>query len=168
MKKLGEKGFSMVEMAVVVAIIGILVMTAVPSFIKMLPRIRLSNQASQLANEIASQRMQAIAKSTDFRVVFNVSTDRYTLGKWNGTDFTDYATNTLSGTDLVSVSGLDPDPPGNVLVLYGHGGASVPLGTKAAVLLQTPDGDIQKRVLVEPTGRAIVEKRLTGGGWVAE
>ena len=168
MKKLGEQGFSMVELGVVLAIVGILVMTAVPSFTRVIPRIRLSNQASRLANEIAGQRMQAIAKSTDFRIVFDEAGDRYTLGKWNGSDYTAYATNTMVGTDLVSVGGFDPDPPGNVLVLYGYGGASVQLGTRAVVLLQTPGGEQQKRVLVEATGRAVVEKRTTGGAWVAD
>lgn len=168
MKKSGQQGFSMVELAVILAIIGILVMTAVPSFIRVIPRIKLSNQASRLANEIAGLRMQAIAKSVDFRVVIDEAADRYTLEKWDGAAFARFATNTMVGTELVSVGGFDPDPPGNVLILYGHGAASVPLGAKATVVLQTPDGQLQKRILVEATGRAVVEKRAAGGAWVAD
>ena len=168
MKRMDQRGFSMVEMMVVIAIIGVLATLGVPSLVRMVPRIRLANQATQLANEIAGQRMQAIAKSTDFRMVFDATGDSYTLEKWDGAAFKTYARNTLGGVDLAGASGFDPDPPGNVLVVYGYGGASVPLGTKAVVLLRSSSGDNQKRVLVEATGRAVVERLSPTGAWVAD
>jgi prepilin-type N-terminal cleavage/methylation domain-containing protein len=168
MKRLEENGFSMVEMSVTLAILAILTAIAVPSFVRLMPRMKLTNQTTTLANEIAGLRMQAIARSADFRIVFTPASESYTLEKLVGGAWDGYATSQTSGLDLVSVNGLEPDPPGNILVLFGTGGASVPLGSKAEILLQTPSGDRAKRILVEATGRAVIEKRALDGTWVAE
>lgn len=153
-----QRGFSMTELAVILAIVGILAALGVPSFVKIMPRVRLAGAATTLANEIAGLRMAAIAKSVDFRILFDPANDRYTFQKWNGASFVTYAASTMKGTDLVSAGGFDPDPPGDILVVYGYGGASVQLGSKAVVKLQTPNGDRKKRILVEATGRTVVEK----------
>jgi prepilin-type N-terminal cleavage/methylation domain-containing protein len=163
-----DQGFSLVELVITVTIIGIVATIAVPSMMGVLPRIRLGNRATTLANEIAATRMQAIAKSNEFRVVLNPGAETYRLEKLVGASWTPYGTTQLGETDLVSANGFDV---ANTLSLSPNGAASVPLGSQAVILLQTPpvapatEGDYQRRLLVEATGRVIVQKRTIGGAW---
>ena len=174
MKRLrGQAGLTLVELMIVVAIIGILAGIGIPSFRRIMPRVRLTNNASLIANEIASVRMQAIAKSMEFRVVFNPATESYTLQKAVGAGWAaPYSTVFLSGTDMTSVAGFSPTA--DTLIVRSNGVVSVPLGAQAAIVLETPfnppatEGDLQKQILVQTTGRVIIQKRMTGGSWVTE
>jgi type IV fimbrial biogenesis protein FimT len=167
-----QAGFSLVEVMVVIAIAGIMAAIAFPSLIKTLPRIRLANNTRTLANEIAGLRMQAIAKSLEFRMVFDAATDRYTLEKANGGAWTSYGGGTTSGSDITSVTGFTPTA--NILVIRNNGAASVPLNAQAAIVLETPfsppdtGGEQAKRILVQATGRVFVQKRDSAGTWVNE
>lgn len=170
-----DSGYSLVEISVVLAIIGIMASIGIPSFVRLMPRMKLSSNAAILSNEIASLRMQAIAKSTKFCIAFDVPTQRYHIERLSGTTWTRQSTSTISGTTLVNVVGFgnDPDypiayPAGTVLVARPAGGVNVPLSSQAIVVLQTPSGDMQKQLLVEPTGRVIAQKRLSDGNWTPD
>lgn len=162
-----QSGFSLVEVMVAVSILGIVAALGIPSMIRMMPRVKLANNTGTLANEIASLRMQAIAKSLEFRMVFNVANDSYTLEKANGGAWTLYSTSTTFGTDITSVSGFTPDA--DTLIIRSNGTASVPLSSQAIIVLETPDGgEMAKRILVQATGRVFVQKRNIDGSWVNE
>ena len=167
-----QEGFSMVELLIIVAIIGIMAAIGIPSLIKTMPRVKLASNTRTLANAIASLRMQAIAKSMEFRMVFDEASNRYTLEKANGAVWTLYATPTTLGSDITSVSGFSPDA--NILVISSNGSASVPLSSQAAIVLETPfsppetAGETAKRILVQATGRVIIQKRNIDGSWVNE
>ncbi|MHB8835727.1 MAG: pilus assembly FimT family protein [Candidatus Methylomirabilia bacterium] len=167
-----QAGFSLVELTIVVAIIGILAAIGIPSLIRTLPRVKLANNTRTLANEIASLRMQAIAKSTEFRMVFDAANNRYTLEKANGAAWTNYGGATTYGSDITSVSGFTPTA--NILIIRSTGAASVPLSAQATIVLETPfsppetTGAMAKRILVQATGRVIVQKRNIDGSWVNE
>jgi len=157
---------------IVVAIIGILAAIGGPSLIKTMPRVKLANNTRTLSNEIAVLRMQAIAKSLEFRVVFDEANNRYTLEKANGAAWTLYSTSTTFGSDITSVTGFTP--AANILIIRSNGAASVPLSAQAIIVLETPfsppetTGEMAKRILVQATGRVIIQKRNTDGSWVNE
>ena len=156
-------------MMIVVAVIGIMAAIGIPSFRGLMPRIKLSNSAMILSNEIALARVRAISKSYDFRIEFDPGAESYTISKFNGT-WQSLGATTISPTDLTSAVILPATAliPANTLYFAGNGQVTnVPLGQKAAIELRTADGDDRKRIIVEPTGRMSVE-RWGNGGWVED
>ncbi len=168
-RRSGESGFTMVEMSVTLAIIGVLAVIAVPSFINLMPRFRLGNAAQTLANELAMARMTAIAKSVDAEAVFDPAADSYALRKsvggagYGGQQFGGFA-------DLESLTYLDGSAAPNSVQLHANGATSVPLQEQAlAITLQTKDGAHKRRVLVWVTGRIHSQKlALDGATWVED
>lgn len=167
-----QAGFSLVEVMIAVAIIGILAAIGIPSLSKTMPRVKLANNTRTLANEISSLRMQAIAKSTEFRMVFDAAANSYTLERANGAAWTLFTTSKTSGSDITSVSGFTPDD--DTLIIRSNGAASVPLNQQAIIVIETPfsppdtGGQMAKRILVQATGRVFVQKRNLDGSWVNE
>ena len=74
-----SKGFTMIELMITLAVLGILVAIAIPSYNSMMPRYRLSGAARLVATDLMRARMQAVKLSTNVTVAFNSSTDSYTI-----------------------------------------------------------------------------------------
>lgn len=174
MKKLGEEGYSMVEMMVVLAIIAAMASIGIPSFKAIVPRVRLNAETMVLSNEIALARTRAIAKSNDARITFHPDgprpaacgeNDCYTIDKFEGGAWASLGTTVLRGVDLFSVSGFTPTD--TVLLAAGNGQVNVPLNAQAVLELRSPDGLHRKRILVEPTGR-MTPQRWNGSAWIQD
>ena len=168
-----QAGFTLVEVMIVLAIIGIMAAIGIPSFKDLVPRIRLNNNTMVLANEIAAARVRAISKSTDFRITFNPDpANTYAIEKYDETApgsgvwaWQSMGETKMPGTVLVGASGFTTAQ----MVAYASGQVNVPLGGPAAIIeLRTERAmDIRKRIRVEPTGRTYVE-RWRGGAWTQE
>lgn len=167
-RKLGESGVTLVEIAVTVAILGILATISVPSFINMMPRFRLGTATQTLGNELAMARMSAIAKSIDGEATIDKDTESYTIARTvGGAPY--LRTNLAARVDLVSVRYLDGTAAPSTLQLNANGTTSVPLMKQAvAITLATADGDHKRRVLVWATGRIHSQKWAGGTSWVAD
>ena len=66
-----ESGYTLFEILIVVALIGIVSAISVPVFIESNARSSLWTGAEQLGSTIRSARLKAISQNTNYRIVFN-------------------------------------------------------------------------------------------------
>jgi type II secretion system protein H len=76
---LSQKGFTLAELLIVVAIFAILTAIAIPSISSMMGTAKYKEAARGIASALQDARARAVAKNLEHRVVFEVSSNRYQL-----------------------------------------------------------------------------------------
>ncbi|KKO19984.1 MAG: hypothetical protein DCC43_14720 [Candidatus Brocadia sp.] len=66
-----QKGFSLLEMIIVLAIISVLAGTTISVYITMKPVLRLSGATRQIMGDLMWARMQAISQNNEFKIIYN-------------------------------------------------------------------------------------------------
>lgn len=66
-----QKGFSLLEMIIVLAIISVLAGTTISVYITMKPVLRLSGATRQIMGDLMWARMQAISQNNEFRIIYD-------------------------------------------------------------------------------------------------
>ncbi|MCF8129831.1 MAG: prepilin-type N-terminal cleavage/methylation domain-containing protein [Deltaproteobacteria bacterium] len=80
LKKDSQKGFTLPEMLIVLAIMVVMTMIAVPAFMNLLPGMRLNSSARQVYMAFARARQGAVTQNTDACVKF--SSSNKTIEAW--------------------------------------------------------------------------------------
>ncbi|OGC89795.1 MAG: hypothetical protein A2W25_02830 [candidate division Zixibacteria bacterium RBG_16_53_22] len=74
-------GFTMIEMAIVAVLVGVLATLAVPLFSRTLPRLKCHAEARNLLNSVRIARSRAIAENTQYGVYFDTNARTYLIFK---------------------------------------------------------------------------------------
>jgi type IV pilus assembly protein PilA len=146
-----KDGFTLIEIIVVIAIIGILATAAIPAFSRWLPAWHLKSAASDLYSDLQLAKMNAIKDRIEWAVVFN-SGGTYDLVS-GGPDgvYTTSGDNVVAKTVTLADNGYG--------IAYGWGNAATAVG----------GGSLTNAIAI-PNGSAVFNKRgminSTTGGYV--
>jgi len=145
-----ERGFSLIEMLVVIFIVAVVSRVATPSLLELLQQYQLSGAASQVAFEISRAKMQAAAQNRVVRVARNSAqsaicrqTALTTSGPWTPASCDDT-------TDVIELPG-DAVVSGDLPTFRRTGIAD------ASASLQVALGDLSKSIDVNILGRVTVQ-----------
>ena len=74
-----HKGFTMVEVIIVVAIIGILAVVGIPNLLSYFPKSRLSGATRIVAGDLMSTRMEAVKLNRTADMIHTIDTQQYQI-----------------------------------------------------------------------------------------
>jgi len=81
---LHHHGFSLAELMIMIAIIGIMTAIAAPSIMRTIPRYQLRGAARDLAGNFQKAKMEAVKRGANVAIVFSPGTNGYQIFVDNG------------------------------------------------------------------------------------
>jgi len=73
------KGFTLLELMIVIAVLGILAAVAIPNFVSQMPKYRLNGAARQVMGDLMWARMQAVSLNRRVKVFFLSNNHEYKI-----------------------------------------------------------------------------------------
>lgn len=160
-----EGGFTLIEIMIVVAIIGVVSAIAVPSYVQWNARYQLRQATSELQTNLLLARMSARNRNTAMTATFIKAADGTYSATFGGTLAPINFPKSVTGGSMILVTGLGPPPtttvtdfassgPGNLgTIMFSQQGVRVAggVGTQT-VTLQSAQG-VTYSVVVAPSGK---------------
>jgi prepilin-type N-terminal cleavage/methylation domain-containing protein len=142
-----QRGYSLMEMLVVVAIIGVLMLITIPNFMTMRKSTIVKGSMRQFTQDLRAARQRAVSRSSFTRVTWVEGTRQYSMEEStdNGTTWNAVGQNPRYLSESVSINNGTGAAkfPGEVVVFTRTGTARVPGGV-GEVILNTTWLDIPK------------------------
>ena len=77
-----SKGFTLIEVIVVMVVVGIMAAIAIPGYLNWLPNYRLTGAASDLFSYMQKAKLEAVRRNTDIGITFNTVNPPATGGSY--------------------------------------------------------------------------------------
>jgi len=142
-----ESGFTLTEIIIVIAVLGIMTAIAIPAFMSLLPGMRLNGSARAIFVALSQVRMKAVAQNTIGVIKFDPSNNSFTAWLDDGPAGNNWAldstdTSIKSGSTETGVSISSTTFPSNT---FGYNGKGLPAVTPNtyAVTLTNSNGETQ-------------------------
>ena len=158
---MNKKGFTVIELTIVLSIIGIISIIAIPSYLAWLPRHELKTSVRHIYDDMNMAKFRAIKSNTVAVVIFSIPDNTYTVfldssGNWALDAFeTTISTGTLeNGVDITGSTlpshtygfnnrGMSASNPGQVQLTNGSGllmGVRVNVAGSLSIISSTDGG----------------------------
>ncbi len=145
-----ERGFTVVELLTVIAIMMVITAIATPSFYYWLPKYRLSAGARQIAADLQLARMKAISQNTSYRLSFT-DDDTYEMQKNDGAWAVAPGHGSVKLPEGITVTN---GTSFNTSEFQSRGTANTGVGTDKIALT---NGDLNMEVCIKIVGRVHIE-----------
>jgi len=160
----GESGYSLIELAVVLVLLGLVVTIGMPAMQDWLERYRVRTAAQALASDMQLQRMRAVSRNRRFSIAFDVANSTYTM--WEGdpvngltTQMTPVPTGMPMGVTFTGAGDpVEVTWQGNAdfAVFHPDGSVNDRLAQDDTITLTNAIGDAFRVVINQVTGRVQV------------
>jgi prepilin-type N-terminal cleavage/methylation domain-containing protein len=159
-----NKGFTLVELVVVLAILSIIMAISIPNFSAWLPRNRIKTSVRHIYNDMNLARSRAVKDNTVAVIIFNIPNDTYTI-------FLDTSKNWAldAGETIINTGGLEDDVdiylttfPSNTYGFNNRGMSQPPLTGPYEVYLTNSSG-LFMGVRVNMVGNPTIINSTDGG-----
>jgi len=159
-----QKGFSVTELMVIVAIVGILGLIAVPNLVTALPGYRLKSSARDLCSNLRKARSLAVKQNRSISIEFNSNDNKYTI---DGSDAVALASGVSFGCGNAAKSATGESPPADGVSFFNNKVSFTPQGlvsgTSGYVYIQNNKG--QTYGVGARTSGSIIIRQWTGNEW---
>ena len=155
---LDECGLTLVEVAIVLAILSIMAMLAIPQMLKMQPRIELRNAASELSEVMMMSRTRAITERRRYTVTIDLAADTYAITPEGAASLPPIG-EPWKGVDIYNDASDPAVQPfvGDAVVFYENGSAD-PVGYEAVYLRNAGTDERYRVKVLGPTGKMAMER----------
>lgn len=174
-----NSGFTLIEMMIVIAVIGILLSVSTPAIIRWLPNYRLKSVASDLVSNFQKAKLEAVKRNTNVLIKF--TTGAYTpsgrVGNYqifvdNGAGGGTANNGTRDGTELILVQ---ESMPQNVSLYFanfsgsttaaGYNSRGLPWNERIGNVKLQNKNSIYYQATLSFTGHIRLEKSTDGVNW---